>query len=59
MNIKPPETRKDKPVLVRLSQQDRQRLQRAARKLKLPMATIAYQCVKQYLDAEFGKGGQS
>lgn len=59
MNIKPPETRKDKPVLVRLSQQDRQRLQRAARKLKLPMATIAYQCVKQYLDAEYGEEAQS
>ncbi|WP_298642511.1 hypothetical protein [uncultured Cardiobacterium sp.] len=51
------ESRTAKPVLVKITKTDRKRLQRAARDHKIPMSTIAYQCIKRWLDAEYGEGG--
>lgn len=57
MNTKSVESRTAKPVLVKITRTDRKRLQRAARDLKTPMSTIAYQCIKRWLDSEYGEGG--
>jgi hypothetical protein len=54
---KPVERRTSKPVLVALTASDRKRLERASKKYKTPMATLAYQCVKHWLDSEYGEGG--
>lgn len=56
-----PEPRMDTPIMVRLTKTDRRLLKRAARERKLPMSTIAYLCLKHWLDSEYGdtqdKGG--
>jgi hypothetical protein len=59
MNPRPVERRTGKPVLLKLTETDRELLKIAAKRRGMPMTTFAYQCVKQYLDAEFCKGGAS
>jgi len=59
MNPRPVESRTGKPVLLKLTKTDRELLKIAATRRGMPMTTLAYQCVKYWLDAEFGKGGQS
>nr|DAK86047.1 MAG TPA: hypothetical protein [Herelleviridae sp.] len=57
MKLEKPESRSAAPVMVRLSKTDRKRLKTAARDKKLPMSTIAYICLKNWLDSEYGEGG--
>lgn len=59
MNPQTAESRMDKPVLIRLSSTDRKLLKRASRELKIPMATLAHRCVRQFLDGKYGEGAQS
>ncbi len=59
MNPQTAESRMDKPVLIRLSSTDRKLLKRASREMKIPMATLAHQCVRQFLDRKYSEGAQS
>ncbi len=51
------EPRMASPVLLRLSETDRNRLKALSKKTGLPMATIAYRALKQVLEQESDKAG--
>lgn len=50
------EVRSAPPILIKLTPTDRQRLERAARKYKMPMSTLAYHVIRKTLEEEFSEG---
>lgn len=52
-----PESRMASAILLRITKTDRKQLKALARKRKMPMATLAYQTLREMLDAEYSDGG--
>ncbi|WP_072281647.1 hypothetical protein [Rappaport israeli] len=60
MNLKdltPPPPRMAPPVMVRVTELDREQLKQLADKYNLPMSRIAYFAIRQLLNEEFDRGG--
>lgn len=45
-----PQKRMDKPIMIRLSAQDREKLEALSAAQNVPMATIAYFALRQWLE---------
>ena len=51
------ESRTAKAVLVKLTPTDRKLLQKAAKKHRIPMSTLAYEIIRERLQHEFAEEG--